>query len=233
MASRITPAVRVFLLVCVPLVVLFQSHVIRIFPSNTFSCSPVVVSSSRTWLGFASCFQNPIVVMGDGLLGSCPQVPINTQKRTEFGRQGCAAFGYPSRGGVLIKDPVDIVDMQYLQLERFKATQRSTNVLEEDAFCERMRRIGATWWPSEQDYNDVLLGVRERTELEARVLVFGWPEESTGVWLLSYESEMAKPRDFGKLQLAIDMNERCRMMQEFGATYYPDHGEVRELRGGS
>ena len=171
--------------------------------------------------------------MGDSLLGSCPQAPINTQKRTEFGTQGCAAFGYPSSGGILIQDPVNIVDMQYLQLDRFKTTQRSTNVLEEDAFCERMRKIGATWWPSEQECHDVLLGVREPTELEARVLVLGWPEDSGGVWLLTYESEMARPRDFGKLQLAMDMNERCRMMQDFGATYYPDPDEVEALRGRS
>ena len=121
--------------------------------------------------------------------------------------------------------------MQYLRLDRFKVTQRSLNVFEEDVFCERMRRIGATWWASEQEYNDVLLGVRERTELEARVLVFGWPEDGKGVWVLKYESEIATPRHFGKLSLAISMNERCRMMQDFGATFYPDHADVEELSG--
>lgn len=112
-------------------------------------------------------------------------------------------------------------------------TQRSTNVVEEDVFCERMRRIGATWWASEQEYNDVLLGARERTESESRVLVFGWPEDGKGVWVLRYEREVATPRDFGRLQLAMNMNERCRMMQDFGATFYPDLADVEELRGRS
>lgn len=186
-----------------------------------------------TWLRLVPRAQNPAVIIGDDLPGSCPQIPINTQKRTEFGKQGCATFGYPSSGGVLIKDPVDIVDMQYLQLDRFKVSQRSANILEEDAFCERMRRIGATWWPSEREYIDVLLGVRERTELEARVSVFGWPEDGTGVWLLRYESEKAIPWDFGKLQFAIDMNERCQIIQGYGAKFYPLSGDVEELSGGA
>jgi len=54
--------------------------------------------------------------MGDNPLGSCPQdSPLSNTKRTAFGRTGCTIYGYPSGGGVLIKE-ADIVDMSFLSL---------------------------------------------------------------------------------------------------------------------
>jgi len=41
--------------------------------------------------------------------------------------------------------------------------------------------LGATWWADEQEYINVLLGLREKTELEDRQWMFGWPTSDEGV----------------------------------------------------
>lgn len=168
--------------------------------------------------------------MGDNPFGSCPpNPPLSTTKRTAFGcLPGCTVYGYPSSGGVLIKE-ADIVDMQFLSLDRFRPSQRSINIVEEDEFCALMRRLGATWWANEQEWIDVQLGVRERTELEKRVLVFGWPSDGVGVWVLRFASEREVPRDFGRVGMAISMDERVKVMKEYGAVFYEDTNEVDEL----
>ncbi|KAL8707360.1 MAG: hypothetical protein Q9225_007767 [Loekoesia sp. 1 TL-2023] len=171
--------------------------------------------------------------MGDRPDGSCPQnPPLDTTKRTDFGRLGCTVYGYPSSGGILIKE-VDVVDMQFLQLDRFSATQRSPNVVQEDEFCARMRKIGATWWADKRAWIDVQLGIRERTALESRQLIFGWPTNGEGVWFLRYDNVRELPEDFGKVYMAVDMDERCRVMKQYGATFYADPETVDELRDGN
>lgn len=57
-----------------------------------------------------------------------------------------------------------------------------------------MRRVGATWWASEQEWVDVELGERESTALKERVLAFGWPTDGVGVWVLRFGSEKEMPR---------------------------------------
>ena len=168
--------------------------------------------------------------MADNPFVSCLTNPsLSNTKRTAFGRlPGCTVYGYPSSGGVLIKE-ADIVDMQFLSLNRFKPSQRSSDIVEEDKFCSLVRRLGATWWASEQEWIDVQLGVREATELEKIVLVFGWPSDGVGMWVLRFASEREVPSDFGRLGMAISMDERVEVMKEYGATFYKDLDEVDEF----
>ena len=63
--------------------------------------------------------------------------------------------------------------MQFLQFDRFSAAQRSTDVAQEDGFCDRMRKIGATWWADEENWVEVQMGMRERTAMESRRSIFG------------------------------------------------------------
>ena len=159
---------------------------------------------------------------------SCPVNVYDTTKRSEFGRGGCVVYGWPSSGGMLVKEPADIVDLEFLGLDRFKASPRSQNVVEEDAFCERMRKLGAKWWESEGDYFNVLVGERERSPLEASELVFGWPTTG-GVWVLRFEDRQKRPKDFGRLHMALNMDERCGIIEEYGGTFYPEPEDVEEL----
>ena len=121
-------------------------------------------------------------IMGDSLDVSCPTnpPPLSTTERTVFGTRGCVVYGYPSAGGVLIKE-ADLLDMLFLPLPRSHVSQRSPSADEEDRFCHLMRRTGATLWPSKQDWIEVQMGLREITEEEEKVLVFGWPTDGVGV----------------------------------------------------
>ncbi|KAL5048330.1 hypothetical protein BDW71DRAFT_213696 [Aspergillus fruticulosus] len=135
--------------------------------------------------------------------------PESITDRTRFGVRGCIVYGYPSTGGVLIKGPIDLVDITFLSLPRFHVAQRSPSAEEEDRFCNLLRRLGATWWPSKEEYIMVNMGSREKTEEEEKVLV---------------------PRDIGRMYYAANMEERIQIMKEYGAEFVEDVSQVEELR---
>jgi len=161
---------------------------------------------------------------------SCPtNPPLLMTERTAFGTRGCIVYGYPSSGGVLIKE-ADLLDMLFLSLSRFHVSHRASNPDEEDTFCNLMRRTGATLWPSEQAWIDVQMGIRDATEEEEKVVVFGWPMDGVGVWVLRFRSARQLPRDFGRITLAMNMKEKIRIMKEYGATFIEDVAQVDELK---
>ncbi|KAI9642510.1 hypothetical protein NHQ30_009315 [Ciborinia camelliae] len=185
-----------------------------------------------------------------------PYPEFNYTMRTIFGRGGCTVYGYPSTGGIFIKQNVHIVDMNYLSLERLQATPRSSDAMQEDEFCTLMRRIGAIWWRSERDYevewscsnegygaytecNEDKYAREGRlppTDAQKQVLIFGWPTDGVGVWVLRYEARKDKrrllPRDFGKINMAMTMDERVEVMKEFCAVFYEKESDVEELGDG-
>jgi hypothetical protein len=150
-------------------------------------------------------------------------------QRTTFGSQGCNIYGHPSSGGIFVKG-ADVLDLLHLSLSRLQACKRSTDPNEEDEFCASLQRIGAKWWISQQDWANATLGVRDLTEDESKVVVYGWPAEGAGVWVLRYESEGDVPDDFGRLRLALTMEERIAVMQEYDAEFAEDASRVPELR---
>ncbi|KAA8652890.1 hypothetical protein EYZ11_003153 [Aspergillus tanneri] len=167
--------------------------------------------------------------MGDSQDVSCPiNPPLSTTERTVFGTRGCVVYGYPSTGGVLRKE-ADLLDMLFLSLPRSHVSQHSPSADEEDRFCNLMRRTGAMWWPSKEDWIEVQMGMREMTEEEEKVLVFGWPTDGVGVWVLRFASARQLPRDFGRMSLAMNMEEKIQMMREYGATFVEDVTQVEEL----
>ncbi|GKZ67896.1 hypothetical protein AnigIFM60653_002404 [Aspergillus niger] len=162
--------------------------------------------------------------------GSCPvNPPLSTMERTVFSPGGCLVYGYPSTGGVLIKS-ANLVDLLFLSLPRFQAVQRASSVDEEDRFCKLLRRTGATWWLSREDELEAVLGVRKMTEEEKKVLVFGWPADGVGVWVLRFANAKEMPRDFMRISFAMNMEERIQIMREYGATFVEDVSQVEELR---
>lgn len=163
---------------------------------------------------------------------SCPSnPPLSTTQRTEFGTQGCLIYGYPSTDGVLIKE-ANLLDMLFLSLPRSHKTQRSPSATEEDDFCRLLRRVGATLWPSKRDWVETQLGLREMTEAEERVLVYGWSTDGVGVWVSRYASARQVPKDFGRVSLAMNMEEKIEMMKEYGAVFVEDVAQVAKLRDG-
>lgn len=115
---------------------------------------------------------------------SCPaqSYPRRTS-RTTFNPGGCTIFGYPSTGGMLVKEKASILDMDLLSLPRLNAVERSFDNAEKDAFCKRLRRVGATWW----QYNhkcDVNLGKYSDelvTDEQKQIMVYGWLADGRGV----------------------------------------------------
>jgi len=65
--------------------------------------------------------------------------------RTHFSATGCSVYGYPSTGGIFIKQDVDVMEMELLSVPRTLVVDRSLDHAEEDAFCELLRHVGATW----------------------------------------------------------------------------------------
>ncbi|GMF77962.1 unnamed protein product [Aspergillus oryzae] len=100
---------------------------------------------------------------------------------------------------------------------------------EEDRFCNLMRRIGATWCSSKEDWIEVQMEMREMTKEEEKILVFGWPTDEVGVWVLRFESIEQLPKDFGRISLAMNMEEKIQIMREYGATFVEDITQVEEL----
>lgn len=160
---------------------------------------------------------------------SCPSNEYVTNKRTTFGRVTATVFGWPSTGGVIVKDAANSVDLVFLGVDRLHASERAATAAEEDAFCEKLYLIGANWWEDEDDYNNVQLGARRRSPVEEQELVFGYPANG-GVWVLTYANRNDIPMDFGRINMARDMDERCSIMREYGATYYDDAGQASRIR---
>ncbi len=122
--------------------------------------------------------------------------------------------------------------MLFLSLSRSHVSQRSPSAEEEDKFCNTLRRTGATLWPSKEDWSETMIGMRYATEEEEKVVVFGWPTDGVGVWVLRFESAREIPSDFGRMSLAMDMEEKIEMMREYDATFIEDVTQMEELYDG-
>ncbi|KAI9043859.1 uncharacterized protein KD926_002750 [Aspergillus affinis] len=109
--------------------------------------------------------------------------------------------------------------------------KRSPSAEEEDRFYDLLRRTGAKWWPSRDDQMEAELGTRELTEEEKKVVVFSWPTDVVGVWVLRFVSKWDWPDDFGRLRLAMNM-EKIQIMRQYGATFVEDVIRVEELYPG-
>ena len=145
---------------------------------------------------------------------------------------GCTIYGYPSTGGILVKDNATILDMDYLSLPRFDAVERSFDSAEEDAFCERLRRVGATWWQYNCEWLDNLMEHSDElvTDEQKRIMVYGWPADGRGVWVLKYQQPGDLPDGFGKVRMAADMEEKIEAMKALGAEFVANPDEVEELQ---
>ncbi|KAI2795060.1 hypothetical protein POX_a01663 [Penicillium oxalicum] len=153
-------------------------------------------------------------------------------ERVVFNRRGCMVYGYPSTGGVLIKDDPTLAELRFLSVLLFYPSERSPSAEEEDEFCNLMQRIGAKLWPSHEAwFTSLITPLQESTPGDKKVVYYGWPIDGVGVWVLRYDSPLYRPRDFGRMSFAMTMDERVEILKEYGATFYEDPTQVEELRG--
>lgn len=130
------------------------------------------------------------------------------------------------------QDPADVVDLAYLSIPITRAVERSSDAAEEDAFCERLRRVGATWWAY---YGEWLDNYEQHDEYrvtaeQKRTMVYGWPTNVEGVWVLRYWGDGDVPGDLGRVRMARSMEERIEVMKGFGAEFVADPTHVEELQ---
>jgi hypothetical protein len=160
--------------------------------------------------------------------------------RKEFNDYGCNIYAYPSSGGVIFRRNINIVELTYLGRDPFDPPEkRFEDQKAEDAFCNKLRKIGVKWWESVKRLKDVVFldwDVTDPTERELRTRFFGWPDTRQGggpvdtqddipggVLVLEYEDEGDMPDDIGRLRMAVNMGERCRLMKErYGAKCFAD-----------
>lgn len=164
---------------------------------------------------------------------SCPASARNDFSRNSrkiFHKQGCIAQGHPSAGGTLLL-PIDVVLAQHLDLPRQTQSLRAQQEADEDIFCHRLRLLGAKWWANEDGFLLKSVGLDQTTEEDRKGIVVGWPSSGHGVWILRLQNRDARPRDYGKLGMCVSMDERCAVLETWGAVFYDDPKAVEEFKG--
>ena len=148
--------------------------------------------------------------------------------RTKFKSRDCKTLAYPSLGGIILGYFTGI-ELAWLSLSRLDEAKRSTDPREEDAFAFQMLRLGAQWWP---DWEFYLKHEEKMTEIPyghhfPPNVYIGYPSIG-GVWVLKTADNRKRlpsdleeqPHDWAKVIMTCTMDERCAVLERFGATFY-------------
>lgn len=134
-------------------------------------------------------------------------------------------YCWPSVGGILVARRVTPVELDFLSLPRFTPVLRreldGNNATAEDAFCRRLRLLGAHWYVDYWDYlgaHEMLF--RPSTSEEDELLHLGWPENGEGVWVLRQKDKNDIWEGMWRMQNAFTMDERCKALEMAGATFF-------------
>ncbi|KAI4247240.1 MAG: hypothetical protein L6R40_001583 [Gallowayella cf. fulva] len=153
------------------------------------------------------------------------------RKRSAFGPSATTVRGFPTKGGLYFLNVAGPVELDFLGLDRFHEASPSDDPVEEEAFCQRMRALGARWFQNETDVDkEVPSKVRDGKRVGRMELWFGWPEDG-GVWLLEVEEfEGARRGVGGRIRNAKNMEERCRFIDRLGGTFFGDRNKCTLTR---
>ncbi|KAK4234773.1 hypothetical protein C8A03DRAFT_46965 [Achaetomium macrosporum] len=129
--------------------------------------------------------------------------PRSNRARVSYGcKAGALVFGWPAKGGVYV--------------HRASASH-----------CNKMRQLGAVWWESENAWVKDELSVPPYY-IPERFLATGWPAGG-GVWVLSTTEDIAAEKGAGMLFNAYNMEERCKLIEQLGGTFYADPKDCPDL----
>ncbi|KAJ5605717.1 hypothetical protein N7510_008498 [Penicillium lagena] len=141
---------------------------------------------------------------------------------------GVAVTGWPSQGGIYTLQVCSRVELEFLELDLFNNTLRPSASNpewqnKENAHCDRMRRLGPTWWKSEyaRFYSGMLEISEGRDNGKDNYIRAGWPPGG-GVWVLQTTRDEASEKGLAKLQNANTMQERCELIEKSGGVFYED-----------
>jgi len=166
-----------------------------------------------------------------------PQASPPARPRISFGFIKCTVYSYPTQGGIItaaFSDP----ELSFLGLSRTATDPGvSSDPDTEDAFGLRMLQLGARWWPSLKfqqrhfTYGSIPYGYHYPPDLQV-----SYPSTGSGVWVLAVWAgnwekwdPPRRPENWSKLRLCGNMDERCEVLKEFGATFYERVDEYDKL----
>ncbi|KAK4233130.1 CheY-like superfamily [Achaetomium macrosporum] len=145
--------------------------------------------------------------------------------RVRFGSNaGAMVNGFPSKGGVyeLYCSPMEL---EFLGLDRFETALPSSDPAEEDALCAKMRLLGAEWWPSSDPAcGEASHSIGLRSPLDDMVRFIGVTSQG-GMWALTTNASDCYEKQLGRINNAMDMEEKCRQIERLGGTFYADPRE--------
>lgn len=172
-------------------------------------------------------------------------------QRTSLKQDSVQLFGWPSRGGLIVLENATPPDFDFLNLDPLDPPlRRDADQIAEDAFCQDLLRLGATWWDSEarrgfvrklenadEEAFDALDAdeTLEPTRLERGWVRVAWPSQTPGaLCVLACEKiivgrrgdEKLRPEHYGIVSLARTMDERFTVLQRLGGTVYASIYEV-------
>jgi hypothetical protein len=170
---------------------------------------------------------------------------LRISRRLSFQINCVNLYGWPSRGGVIVLENATPPDFDFLELDNLDPPlRRNPDQSAEDEFCQKLLRLGATWWDSEKRrrfLSDLEYGctgdldtIRKDetlwpTRRECGWVRVAWPSEPAGaLCVLACEKpvmgrtgkEKMRPRYHGVISLARTMDERCVVLQRLGGTMY-------------
>ncbi|KAL8678306.1 MAG: hypothetical protein Q9186_005326 [Xanthomendoza sp. 1 TL-2023] len=151
--------------------------------------------------------------------------PVTTAKlRTAFGGRDTEIHGFPSTGGLYLLEVAGPVELDFLGLDRFRDALPSDDPVKEDAFCQRMRAMGAQWFENETEaIRPTRLEYKDGKRIGKMELWLGWPDDGGGVWVLEVEEFDGMRRGVGgRIRNAKDMKERCMVIEMLGGTFFGD-----------
>lgn len=191
-------------------------------------------------------FVAPLVV--PQILAMSAQTCLEVSKpRFQHGLSVSHLFSYPSSGGFVRKDEIKSTELDWLGLKLPTGSNRTVKNVgnddegEENRFALRLMQLGGRWWPSQKFWNrhnkDVVYwyGHHYPPDLDIAycpngtvVVLRTWADNS------KYISDLPnvppeKPNEWSKLSLCATMEERCAVLQEFGAEVYSSADECGDI----
>ncbi|ERF76830.1 hypothetical protein EPUS_09467 [Endocarpon pusillum Z07020] len=184
---------------------------------------------------------------------TCPPQysPYDSTRRTVVNDIEVYVFAWPSRGGVIILEHAEALDLEFLSLDPLDPpAKRFDSQRDEDALCRRLLLLGAKWWDSEarwrfikaaDELDDSAIAALEEeaepapTTRERRWVSVCWPTEG-GLWVSEFDTNLwgieeghnVIPSDATRLRLSRTMDERCQVLKDrFNGKFYKDVSEYK------
>ncbi|KAL2823219.1 hypothetical protein BDW59DRAFT_173696 [Aspergillus cavernicola] len=131
---------------------------------------------------------------------------------------GVDVYGWPSKGGVYSLQDCTPVEIEFLGYDRLNVPRhlKAESEEEEDAHCNHMRRLGATWWARYEDLSKFTVFGDKNLNLNGFFIRVGWPDGGGGAWVLHTTIDEAAERGTGLIDNAYTMEERCMMIERMG-----------------